>query len=98
MAPATLIRARSLAFRLAPEEQIELAHDLVNRVTHLPATPSPKPSVARARKATSKLAKAVGAPLSGKGLDTRLKNAISGKEKGIPASAAIAAIRKRLGL
>jgi hypothetical protein len=45
-----------------------------------------------------RLAKAVGTPLSGKDLDTRLENALSGKERGVPASAAIKSVRKRLGL
>ena len=98
MAPATLTRARSLAFRLLPEEQVELVNDIVNRVAHLPKTAPTKPSTARVRSTVGKLAKAIGAPLSGKDLDDRLKNAISGKEKGIPASVAIAATRKRLGL
>ena len=44
------------------------------------------------------LAKVIVSPLTGKDLDARLKNAVSGKEKGIPASVAIKSVRKRLGL
>jgi hypothetical protein len=44
------------------------------------------------------LAKAIGSPLTGKDLDVRLEKAMSGKEKGIPASVAIKETRKRLGL
>jgi hypothetical protein len=50
------------------------------------------------RQTKNRLAKAIGSPLSEKELDARLKNAISGKEKGIPASVIIREVRKRLGL
>ena len=98
MAAATLTRARSLVFRLAPEDQVELASAIVSRVSQLPTRRSRKRSAASVGQNVKHLATAIGAPLTGKDLDARLEKANSGKEKGIPASAAIKATRKRLGL
>jgi len=98
MAAATLTRARSLVFRLAPEDQVELANAIVNRVSQLPTTRPRKRSATLAGRNVNHLAKAIGSPLTGKDLDARLENAISGKEKGLPASAAVKKTRKRLGL
>ena len=98
MAAATLTRARALVFRLAPEEQVELASAIVNRVSGLRKSSPRKKVTSSVSRKVSHLAKAIGSPLTGKGLDTRLKNAVSGKEKGIPASVAIKNARKRFGL
>ena len=98
MAAVTLTRARSLVFRLAPEDQVELASAIVSRVSQLPATRPRKRSTASVSKKINHLAKAIGSPLTGKDLDARLTKAMSGKEKGVPASVAIKATRKRLGL
>jgi hypothetical protein len=98
MAAATLTRARSLVFRLAPEDQVELANAIVSRVSQLRTSrPRKRLAVSVGRK-VNQLANAIGSPLAGKDLDVRLEKAMSGKEKGIPASAAIRATRKRLGL
>jgi len=98
MAAATLTRARSLVFRLALEEQVELAGDIVSRVSQLPANRPRKRLAASVGRNVNHLAKAIGSPLTGKDLDMRLEKAMSGKEKGIPASVAIKETRKRLGL
>lgn len=98
MAAATLTRARSLVFRLAPEDQVELASAIVSRVSQLPTTRPRKRSVALVGRNVNHLAKAIGSPLTGKDLDARLENAISGKEKGFSASTAVKETRKRLGL
>jgi hypothetical protein len=98
MAAATLTRARSLVFRLPPEDQVELASAIVSRVSQLPASPPRKRSAASVGRNVNHLAKAIGSPLSGKDLDARLEKATSGKEKSIPASTAIKDARKRLGL
>jgi hypothetical protein len=98
MAAVTFTRARSLAFRLAPEEQVELASAIVSRVSQIPASRPRKRLAATVRRDVDHLAQAIGSPLKGKDLDTRLQKAMSGKEKGIPAAAAIKETRKRLGL
>jgi hypothetical protein len=98
MAAATLTRARSLVFRLAPEEQVELAGDIVSRVSQLPARRPRKRWAASVGRKVNHLAKAIGSPLTGKDLDVRLEKAMSGKEKSISASVAIKETRKRLGL
>jgi hypothetical protein len=98
MAAATLTRARSLVFRLAPEDQVELANAIVSRVSQLPASRPRKRSAAWVGRNVNHLAKAIGSPLTGKNLDARLEKAMSGKEKGIPASVAVKETRKRLGL
>jgi len=98
MAAATLTRARSLVFRLAPEDQVELASAIVSRVSR-PAASRPRTRLAASvGQNVNHLAKAIGSPLTGKDLDVRLETAMSGKEKGIPASIAIKQTRKRLGL
>jgi hypothetical protein len=81
MAAATLTRARSLVFRLAPEDQVELASAIVSRVSQLPTSHPRKRSVASVGRNVNHLAKAIGSPLTGKDLDVRLEKAISGKEK-----------------
>jgi len=98
MAAATLTRARSLVFRLPPEDQVELASAIVSRVSRLPTGSPRKRLAASVGRNVNHLAKAIGLPISGKDLDARLEKAMSGKEKGTPASAAIKATRKRLGL
>ncbi len=98
MAATALVRARALVFRLAPEEQVELASAIVNRVSRLPANRPRKKLTGPIGQNVSHLAKAIGSPLTGKGLDTRLEKAISGQEESVPASAAIKSVRKRLGL
>jgi hypothetical protein len=98
MAAATLTRARSLVFRLAPEDQVELASAIVSRVSQVPASSPRKRSAASVGRKVNSLAKAIGSPLTGKDLDVRLEKAMSGKEKGIPVSVAIKETRKRLGL
>jgi len=98
MAAATLTRARSLVFRLAPEEQVKLAGDIVSRVSQLPTGRPRKRLAASVGRNVNHLAKAIGSPLTGKDLDVRLEKAMSGKEKGIPAFVAIKETRKRLGL
>ncbi|MCE0523642.1 MAG: hypothetical protein LV480_12110 [Methylacidiphilales bacterium] len=98
MAAATLTRARSLVFRLAPEDQVELASAIVSRVSQLPASRPRKRSAVSVVRKVNHLAKAIGSPLTGKELDARLEKAMSGKEKGVPASVAIKETRKRLGL
>jgi len=98
MAAATLTRARSLVFRLAPEDQVELASAIVSRVSQLPAGRARKRSAASVGRKVDHLTKAIGSPLTGKDLDARLEKAMSGKDKGIPASVAIKETRKRLGL
>jgi len=98
MAAATLTRARSLVFRLAPDEQVELASAIVERVSYHSTTRPRKRLATSVGRNVNHLAKAVGSPLTGKDLDARLEKAMSGKEKGIPASVAIRETRKRLGL
>jgi len=98
MAAATLTRARAIAFRLAPEEQVQLASALVNRVSGLRASRNRKKLPSSLGRKVNHLAKAIGSPLTGKGLDDRLEKATSGKDKGVPASIAIKTVRKRLGL
>jgi hypothetical protein len=98
MAAATLTRARSLAFRLAPEDQVKLASAIVSRVSQLPTSRPRKHSETSVGRNVNHLTKAIGSPISGKDLDTRLEKAMSGKEKGISASVAIKETRKRLGL
>jgi hypothetical protein len=98
MAAATLTRARSLVFRLAPEDQVELASAIVSRVSQLPTSRPRKHLADLVGRKVNHLAKAIGSPLTGKDLDVRLEKAMSGKEKGIPASVAIKETRKRLGL
>jgi hypothetical protein len=98
MAAVTLTRARSLVFRLAPEDQVELASAIVSRVSQLPTSRPRKRLSASVGKKVNHLAKAIGSPLTGKDLDARLEKAMSGKEKGIPASVAIKATRNRLDL
>ena len=98
MTVATLTRARSLVFRLAPEDQVELASAIVSRVSQLPTSRPRKRLAASVGRKVNHLAKAIGSPLTGKNLDVRLKKAMSGKEKGIPASVTIKETRKRLGL
>jgi len=98
MAAATLTRARALVFRLAPEEQVELANAIVNRVSGFRASRPRKKLTGSVGRNVSHLAQAIGSPVTGKDLDARLENAVSGKEKGIPASVAIKNVRKRLGL
>ncbi len=98
MAAATLTRARSLVFRLAPEDQVELASAIVSRVSQLPTSRPRKRLTAAVGRNVNHLAKAIGSPLTGKDLDARLEKAMSGKEKGIPAAVAIKETRKRLGL
>ena len=98
MAAATLTRARSLVFRLAPEDQVELASAIVSRVAQLPQSRPRKRLTASVGRKVTHLTKAVGSPLTGKDLDARLEKAMSGKEKGVPASVAIKETRKRLGL
>ena len=98
MATATLTRARALVFRLPPEDQVELASAIINRVAKVPANRPRKRLAASVGRNVSHLAKAIGSPLTGKGLDARLKKAMTGKEKGIPASVAVRETRKRLGL
>jgi hypothetical protein len=98
VAATTLTRARSLVFRLTPEDQVELASAIVSRVARLPANRPRKRLTASIGRSVNHLAKAIGSPLAGKDLDARLEKAISGKEKGVPASAAIKETRKRLGL
>ena len=98
MAAATLIRARSLVFRLPPEDQVELASAIISRVAKLPANRPRKRLAASVGRKANQLAKAIGSPLTGQDLDTRLEKAMNGKEKGIPASVAIKETRKRLGL
>lgn len=98
MAAATLTRARSLVFRLAPEDQVELASAIISRVSRLSTSRPRKRLTASVGRNVNHLAKAIGSPISGKGLDARLEKALSGKEKGTPASVAIKETRKRLGL
>jgi hypothetical protein len=98
MAAATLTRARALVFRLAPDEQVELASAIVHRVSGLRANPPHKKLTKSVGRDVDHLAEAIGSPLTGKVLDARLERAVSGREKGVPASAAIKNIRKRLGL
>lgn len=98
MAAAALTRARSLVFRLAPEDQVELASAIVSRVSQLPSSRPQKRSVTSVGRKVNHLAKAIGSPLTGKDLDARLEKAMSGQEKGIPASVAIKETRKRLRL
>jgi hypothetical protein len=98
MAAATLMRARALVFRLAPEEQVELASAIVNRVSGLRTSRPRKKVTSSVGRNVSHLTKAIGSPLTGKDLDFRLENAVGGKSKGISASAAIKSVRKRLGL
>lgn len=98
MAAAILIRARSLVFRLAPEDQVELASAIVSRVSQLPTSRPRKRLAASVGRKVNHLAKAIGSPLTGKDLDARMEKAMSGKEKGIPASVAIKETQKRLGL
>jgi hypothetical protein len=95
---AALTRARSLVFRLTPEDQVELASAIVSRVSQLPTTRPRKRRAASVGRNVNHLAKAIGSPLTGKDLDVRLKKAMSGTEKSIPASVAIQETRKRLGL
>ena len=98
MAPATLTRARSMVFRLAPEDQVELASAIVSRVSKLPKSRAQKRLADSVTRNVGHLAKAIGTPLTDKDLDSRLESAMNGKEKGIPASVAIKSTRKRLGL
>jgi hypothetical protein len=98
MAAATLTHARSLVFRLAPEDQVELASAIVSRVSQLPSSSPRKRSAASVGRKVNHLAKAIGSPLTGQDLDARLEKAISGKVKGTPASVAVKKTRKRLGL
>jgi len=98
MAVVALTRARALVFRLAPEDQVELASAIVSRVSQLPTSRPRKRLAASVGRDVSHLAKAIGSPLTGKNLDVRLEKAMSGKEKVIPASIAIKETRKRLGL
>ncbi len=98
MASATLTRARSLVFRLTPEDQVELASAIVSRVSQLPASRPRKRLAALVGRKVNHLAKAIGSPLTEKDLDERLEKAMSGKEKGIAASLAVKETRKRLGL
>jgi hypothetical protein len=98
MAAATLTRARSLVFRLAPEDQVELASAIVSRVSQLPTSRPRKRLTALVGRKVNHLAKAIGSPLTGKDLDVRLEKAMSGKEKSISASVAVKETRKRLGL
>ena len=97
MAAAALTRARSLVFRLAPEEQVELASDIVNRVSQPPTGRRRKRLTTSVGRNVHHLAQAIGSSLTVKELDARLEKAISGKEKGVPASLAIKETRKRLG-
>jgi hypothetical protein len=83
---------------LAPEEQVELATAIVRRVSQLPASSPRKRLAASVGRKVNRLAKAIGSPISGKDLDSRLEKAMSGKEKGIFAFVAIKETRKRLGL
>jgi hypothetical protein len=98
MAAATLARARSLAFRLAPEDQVELASAIVNRVSQRPSSRPRKRVAALVVRKVNHLSKAIGSPLKGKDLDVRLEKAMNGKEKSVPASIAVKETRKRLGL
>jgi hypothetical protein len=87
-----------LVFRLAPEDQVKLASAIVSRVSQLPASRPRKRVAASVGRNVNHLAQAIGSPLTGKNLDARLEKAMSGKEKGIPASVAVKETRKRLGL
>jgi hypothetical protein len=98
MAAATLTRARALVFRLAPEDQVELASAIVSRVSQLPSDRPRTRLAASVGRKVNHLAKAIGSSPTGKDLDMRLEKAMSGKEKGIPAFVAIKETRKRLGL
>jgi len=98
MAAATLTRARALVFRLAPNEQVELASAIVHRVSGLRASSPHKKLTKSVGRNVSHLARAIGSPLTGKILDARLEGAVSGREKGVSASAAVKHVRKRLGL
>jgi hypothetical protein len=98
MAAATLVRARSLAFRLAPEDQVELASAIVDQIAPPPTSRSRKRVAASVMRKVNNLAKAIGSPLRGKDLDVRLEKAMSGKEKVVSASVAVKETRKRLRL
>jgi hypothetical protein len=98
MAAAAFARARLLVSRLAIEDQVELASDIVSRISQVPAKRPRKHSAVSVGRKVNHLAKAIGSPLTGQELDARLEKALSGKEKGIPASVAIKAARRRFGL
>jgi hypothetical protein len=98
MAAAAFSRARALVLQLAPEDQIEIANVIVEQVSGRRLNGTAKKGTRVVKRNVDEAAKAIGSPLTGTILDARLEAGVSGKEKGIPASAAVRNVRNRLGV